>query len=388
MNTICSKNKCTGCGACAAKCGKKAIVMQPDSCGYMYPTINLSQCSNCGLCKKVCPSVHWVTLHYPLSNWAMTRKEESDILACASGGAATAMCCTFIKNGGVVYGCSGSNIRDVQHIRVSNKSDLELLKGSKYVQSNLRDTYQRVQVDLKNDLKVLFIGTPCQVAGLLSFIPTDLHQKLFTIDLVCHGVPSQKMLNENIEKYTSDKGVECKVSFREKQKVRRTAYRITYGWFFQSQPYVKKISNPFYKDPYMLGFISGLTFRLSCYECRYACVARCADLTLSDYWGLPEHTSFDKGKGVSNILVNTAKGHVLWNETSPYVCSEQRDIIESLRGNGQLQAPSTPHPMHNRFVELYPQVGFARAVKACSRRYLLKFYVKNIISTLLKICGK
>lgn len=367
--------------------------MQSDTCGYVYPIINQSQCSGCGLCQEVCPSVHLVSLRYPLSNWAMTERAESDTLSCASGGAATAIGRTFIKKGGVVYGCDGTDIRDVRHTRVSDTDGLERLKGSKYVQSDLRDTFKRIKEDLKSGLQVLFIGTPCQVAGLLSFTPQKLQQTLFTIDLVCHGVPSQKMLNDNIDRYAGSKNGECKVSFREKQKIQystkcNASYRITYGWFFQNQPYVEKISLPFHKDPYMLGFISGLTFRRNCYECRYACIARCSDLTLSDYWGLSDHATFDKGKGVSNILVNTEKGQNLWEETVPHVCSEQRDIIESLRGNGQLQTPSAPHPLHDRFVELYPHIGFAKAVKVCSRKYLIKFYAKNVIQKVSRYIGK
>ena len=389
MHTICQKNKCTGCGACAATCGKKAIAMLPDDCGYVYPVINQSLCSDCGLCREVCPSIHWALLHYPLENLAMTEKEDLEILSCASGGAATALGRTVIKNGGVVYGCDGTDIRDVHHTRVTDLENLERLKGSKYVQSDLRNTFRLIKNDLKEELQVLFIGTPCQVAGLLGYIPHKLRQNLFTIDLVCHGVPSQKMLNDNIDEYTENKTETCKVSFREKQKIRNTSicnpmHRITYGWFFQNQPYGKKICKPFHKDPYMLGFISGLTFRVNCYECRYACIARCADLTLSDYWGLPENTSFDKGKGVSNILVNTEQGQMLWNLTAPYVSSEQRDIIESLRGNGQLQAPSAPHPLHEKFVELYPRIGFAKAVKICSRRYLMKFHIKNIMQKVFR----
>ena len=323
----------------------------------------------------------------------MTVRENSELLSCASGGAATALGRTVIRRGGVVYGCDGTDIRDVHHERVSDLEKLEQLKGSKYVQSDLRNTFEIIKKDLENGLQVLFIGTPCQVAGLLRYVPKRLQQNLITIDLVCHGVPSQKMLNDNIDKYAKNKHTVCKVSFREKMKIKisskcNAGYRITFGWFFQKQPYGKNISKPFHKDPYMLGFISGLTFRDSCNECHYACIARCADLTISDYWGLPENTSFNKGKGVSNILVNTEQGQQLWNLVAPDVYSEHRDIVEALRGNGQLQAPSAKHPQHNKFVELYPQIGFAKAVKICSRVYLIKLYTKKIMHKMQKVYKK
>lgn len=390
MKEICPRNKCTGCGACVNSCTHSAVTLQPDPCGYMYPIINQDACVDCGLCQMSCPSVKLQTLRYPLQSLAVTCKTEEETLSCASGGAATLLSGTIIKSGGVVYGCDGTDIRNVHHVRIDTIEGLERLKGSKYVQSFIGDAYIQVKKDLKNGIKVLFIGTPCQVAGLHGFLRGKTYDNLFTADLVCHGVASQKMLNDNIDLYSQNQGDECRLKFREKiaqgvTSKRDASYRITYGWFFQNHPYVKAETQiPYHKDPYMLGFISGLTFRPNCYECRYACIARVSDLTLSDYWGLSTDAGFDKGKGVSNILVNTQQGQRLWEMAKTSTIFKERDIIEALRGNGQLQAPSPRHPEHNVFEDLYPRIGFRNAVSKCSKKYLLRLHMKKLLSDFRK----
>lgn len=385
MKEICPINKCTGCEACSNGCAHSAITMQPDSSGYKYPVIDESRCTDCGLCQKFCPSLTLHLRHYPMQSLAVTTKDEAETLSCASGGAATLLSRSIIQQCGVVYGCNGNDIRNVHHTRISTMEDIDLLKGSKYVQSAINNTYRQVRDDLRSGIKVLFIGTPCQVAGLYGFLRYKEYKNLFTADLVCHGVPSQQMLNDNIDLYTVKKGDECRVSFREKvcqcvNTKHNTMYSITYGWFFQKQPYVSDtLFRPYKKDPYMLGFISGLTFRPNCYECRYASAARVADLTLSDYWGLADNAGFEKGKGVSNILVNTLQGQILWNQTKVDAIYKERPLIEAICGNGQLLAPSSRHPEHNRFVKLYPSIGFREAVEVCSKSYLRSQRMRSLI---------
>lgn len=391
MKEICPINKCTGCEACFNVCAHSAIIMQPDSSGYKYPVIDESRCKDCGLCLKSCPSLTLHLRHYPIQNLAVTTKDEYETLSCASGGAATLLSRSVINLGGVVYGCDGSDIRNVHHTRISSLEEVELLKGSKYVQSAINDVYLQIREDLHSGIKVLFIGTPCQVAGLYGFLRYKVYDNLFTADLVCHGVPSQQMLNDNIDLYTQVKGDECRVRFRDKMRQgvnakRNAIYRITYGWFFQNQPYVgKPIFRTYKKDPYMLGFISGLTFRPNCYECRYASIARVADLTLSDYWGLADNVGFEKGKGVSNILINTAQGQLLWNQTKENAIYKERPLMEAVRGNGQLLAPSSRHPEHERFVRIYPSIGFKEAINECSKSYLKKQRIKSMIAGVKKI---
>lgn len=394
MKEICPINKCTGCEACSNICAHSAIKMQPDSSGYKYPVIDESRCTDCGLCQKSCPSLTLNWRHYPIQNLAVTTKDEMDTLSCASGGAATLLSRSIIIQGGVVYGCDGNDIRNVHHTRISTLEEVELLKGSKYVQSAINNVYRQVREDLRSGIKVLFIGTPCQVAGLYGFLRYKVYDNLFTADLVCHGVPSQQMLNDNIDLYTDVKDCECKVRFREKLRQvsntkRNAIYRITFGWFLQKQPNVgEPLFRSYKKDPYMLGFISGLTFRPNCYECRYASVARVSDVTLSDYWGLADNAGFEKSKGVSNILVNTKQGQNLWYQMKKDAIYKERPLMEAIRGNGQLLAPSSRHPEHDRFVMLYPSIGFKEAINECSKSYLKKQKVKEMITALKSVVRK
>lgn len=385
MNEICKKIECTGCSACYNSCTHGAITMTQDECGYIFPQIDPNICVECGLCRKVCPANTLQKLVYPLESLAAVVNDDEELLSCASGGIATLLGSIVIKEGGVVYGCDGTDIRNVHHARKDTVDLLEDLKGSKYVQSYIGDVYKQVKADLKKGIEVLFIGTPCQIAGLYGFLRGRIYDNLLTVDLVCHGVPSQKMLNDNIDYYCK-KGEVVSVKFREKivdtSKVKKS--RIEYKWLLRKN----NITDSSYKktsytnDAYMLGFLSCLTIRENCYTCRYACIARCSDITLSDFWGLPNNTSFEKGKGVSNILINSEKGSLFWNKVRDYTKWEQRTVVEALAGNGQLQLPSPRHNLHHNFTSLYPAVGFKKAVYKCSRRFLVIHYIKRIVSLL------
>lgn len=386
MEVICNKEDCTGCSACMNICGNKAITMTEDECGYIYPQINQLLCVNCGLCQKICPVNNPCDLLYPRKSIAAISKNENELLSCASGGAATLLSQAIINKGGVVYGCDGTNIRNVHHARKNTFESLNDLKGSKYVQSSIGDIYIQIKNDLLSDRLVLFIGTPCQVAGLNNYLRNKTYPNLFTIDLVCHGVPSQKMLNDNL-KYYCQESDNVTVTFRKKnvKNGKKKPRRIVYGWHARitNNGYESIIEKSSLKDTYMLGFLSCLTIRNSCRSCRYACIARCSDITLSDYWGLKNPTFFERGKGVSNLLINTEKGESLWSMASENALYEIRTIVEALSGNGRLQSPGSQNSKHKEFTALYPLVGFRKAVNKCSRRFLVISYLKSIYSKLI-----
>ena len=341
--------------------------MKEDALGHLHPSINEDICVDCGLCRKSCPVNVKPQLIYPLKCYAVAISEDEDLFRSASGGAATLLMRSVISSGGVVYGCSGKDIFNVHHIRVDKIQDIEELRGSKYVQSNVNYSYREVWEDLKTGRDVLFIGTPCQVVGLKTFLHRD-YPNLVTADLVCHGVPSQKMLTENIGYYTNEiDGKKINVAFRRKS-VRRDARtklnscRIEYGWYFQHQPY-SSLARKFYDDSYVFAFLQCLTFRESCYTCRYSTSARCSDVTLADFWGLGNDTQFEKGKGVSLCLVNSAKGQRIVESLADAAKVVERDVVEAIMGNGQLQCPSMKNKHHEEFRYLYPKVGLKESVK-------------------------
>ena len=200
MKTICPEELCTGCLACLNSCTHNAIEITTDICGFRYPSINQDICVDCGLCQLSCPVIHPIEKKFPQSCYAVTVNTEKELATCASGGAATALSRYVLQQGGIVYGCSNVEMRHVKHIRITKEEDLPLLKGSKYVQSDIGLNYRLVKKDLRQGLKVFFVGTPCQVAGLKSYLRKD-YPNLITVDLVCHGVPSQQLLNDNIDRY-------------------------------------------------------------------------------------------------------------------------------------------------------------------------------------------
>ena len=370
MEQICPKDKCTGCSACMNACNAGAITMVADECGYVYPEIDGSLCVDCSLCAKVCPANVPPRQVYPLECHAVAVSDPAGLLSCASGGVATELSRYVVDAGGVVYGCSGADMRDVHHERVDTAEGLEPLKGSKYVQSRIGMVYRSVRQDLQAGRQVLFIGTPCQVAGLYGFLRHKDYPNLLTADLVCHGVPSQKMLSDNISYYCSKPGEEVAVQFRRKEKASPKCdapWRIAFGWFYKTIHMRAMRRVAYHKDPYMYGFLRALTFRRSCYGCRYACIARCADFTLGDFWGLGRNAGFNRGKGVSAVLVNTERAKDVWRSASAGCDSVGRDVVEALKGNGQLQRPSRMHRNYAEFVALYPKRGLKYAVGRCLR---------------------
>ncbi len=392
IKDICPQKKCTGCSACFNACKQNAITMVEDACGFFYPHIDETKCIGCGLCQKSCPVNTKPALNYPADCYATAIIGEDELLKSASGGAATMFMKKIIDEGGVVYGCTGKDIFHVHHLRVNTEDGIEQLRGSKYVQSLVGEVYEQVKNDLRDtEHLVLFTGTPCQVAGLKGFLRKD-YDNLITVDLVCHGVPSQKMLNDNIRLYTSEKdGEKIKVAFRRKvpsakPTTKFNSARIEFGWFCeQNQPYSSFARKP-YKDPYMFGFLSCLTFRESCYTCRYATAARVGDITISDFWGLGNDTPFEHGKGVSAVLLNTEKGCRFFNTVKDEMTCVQRDPIEAIIGNGQLQSPSRKRSSHNAFISSYPQIGFAKAVSKSLRKEKIKLLVlKPFFNSIRKI---
>lgn len=374
MEKICQTDKCTGCAACFNVCGKEAITMVEDACGYVRPQIDQAKCVDCGLCAKVCPVNVKIALRYPQDCYAAIVKDNVEHASCASGGMATELSRYIIGMDGVVYGCTGKDIRNVHHIRIDKAEELDLLKGSKYVQSLIGGIYKEVRRDLQSGRLVLFIGTPCQVAGLQGFLRHKNYPNLITIDLVCHGVPSQKMLNDNIDLYCG-KGEDINVWFRQKERSSSKCdepWRIAYGWFYQTSHMRAPRGIKYYKDPYMFGFLAPLTFRDSCYTCRYANISRCSDFTLGDFWGLGKDAGFTNGKGVSVVLVNTDKAASVWAEVSKRCKCVQRDVVEAQKGNGQLQVPSKKHGNYEEFTSNYPNLGLRKAVKMALRKDLMK----------------
>ena len=356
---ICEENLCTGCSACINVCSRGAIQMLQGVNGHLFPVVNKSLCVECKACQKCCPNNNTITYHSPLRAYIASAKNSEDAQMSTSAGVASIIARKLLQTGGVVYGCSGCDVTNIRHIRVCDESSLYKLKGSKYVQSVIADTFSSVKKDLESRLRVLFIGTPCQVAGLYSFLRKP-YEHLFTIDLICHGVPSQQILNDALREYLPGVNLkEVSLNFRHKSKGNSA-----YGLFVKNQNGDFILNSKFPRNEYITGFLSGLFYRESCYQCRYSRPERISDITLGDYWDHENNVKMNnKQEGLSMLIVNTSKGASLVSKISPFVNLLDGNYADFVKRNGQLHHPIKKSMGYAKFSELYPQIGFINSAK-------------------------
>lgn len=358
---LCERKDCTGCFACQNICPKKCIDFIPDDKGHVYPYINKDICINCGLCSKVCPSLNAVEQKYPITAFASWALNDTERKTSTSGGVASVFSRKVLKNNGVVFGASIGNGLIVKHIMIEKESDLYKLKGSKYVHSYIENSFSLAKEKLDLGIKVLFIGTPCQIAGLRKYLRKE-YSNLLTVDIICHGVPSQQMLHEEA------KGLD----------VDRFTFRDENGYNMQFYKGTKSIScKPMPKSFYLSAFMKGITCRESCHTCSYANEKRVSDITIGDFWGLGElkNASKEVQKGISVILPITEKGLSFVNTCSNDLFLEERAVEEAVQGNGQLKHPSKSDQGRDIFNQLYPNNTFEFSVKKATKYYS----IKNII---------
>lgn len=338
---LCEHNKCTGCFACEGICPKHAIGKYIDDEGFYYPVIDNEKCVSCHACENVCPVLNPVgknALGEVYASWINdldVRKKSS------SGGLFSAFAIQVLKNGGAVIGAELQEDNYVRHILIASVDDLQKLRGSKYVQSNIeRNLYDQTYEYLKKGKTILFCGTPCQVAGFKSLFKRYSNH-LITIDLVCHGVPSPYFF----AKLLSDikKHIPNLVSYN---------FRDTENWLVCTNVNVnvnvngKIINKPLYGEYtfYQDAFLKGYLHRKNCYECSYCTKERLGDITLADFWGIGKSVPFagDYSNGCSLVSINSEMGMQLFEEIKEKLTYQLRDIQESIDGgNEQLVKAST-----------------------------------------------
>lgn len=310
MTEIVSKQKCTGCAACQNICKKNAITLYPDEKGFLYPEIDRMKCVDCKKCVKICPANRVVDIseNQILYTYAFRHSENSVLMDSTSGGAFTAISDVILLKQGVVYAAMFDKNLTLVHAKASDKKTRDKFRGAKYIQSKIGLTYREIEDDLHKGKKVLFVGTPCQIDGLHSYLKKD-YENLYMADIVCHGVPSPKVWKGFVDYLSKRIGKIIFFSFRYKPN----------GWH-GTKIYIETSSkNIFYNTPLTRSFsdiyFKKYSIRESCKHCKYKCEQRVGDITIGDFWRYDDYnTMYKDEKGVSLILVNTGHGCELIHE--------------------------------------------------------------------------
>lgn len=352
-----NKNECYGCGACVQVCPKQAISFEEDIEGFLYPKIDTANCCDCGLCRKSCPIYNSPTSFTPKdypTAYAVWNKSDEIRLSSSSGGVFTSLANKTISEGGVVFGVAfDSNFKAI-HTCVDSADQLGALRGSKYTQSFVGDSYKKAKEILNKNIKVLFSGTPCQVSGLYTYLGKE-YSNLITCDCVCHGVPSPgifELYKEHLQKLY-DSEIET-FSFRNKSKSWKS-YHV-----FVTFKNGKQLFTSFKEDPYMIGFIKNIYLRPSCHTCKYASVQRQSDVTLADFWGVEKfYPELDDDRGTSLLLVNTHKGAQFLQLCENEFFIHQCELLNATKENPSLLGPSSPNILRTKFFNQMNTCDFA-----------------------------
>lgn len=348
--------KCTGCGACFNKCPKSAITMQENPQGFLYPLIDNKLCVHCKLCEKICPKLNFDNQNLSHPDCYAARASD-EIRAVSSSGGVFTLCADWIlKQNGVVCGATMEKDFSVHHIIIDNAEDLQKLRGSKYVQSNTEKIYQEIEAYLKNGRKLLFTGTPCQIAAACNYF-SEYRNQIFYIDVFCHGVPSNKMWKEYVHENFGSPSVE-RIEFRSKLN----GWRAEQLRVFYADSSSERIQ--WGDSAYEEGFQRNIALRDGCEDCEFSGFKRTGDISIGDYWHVEDnYPELNDRKGTSVVLVNNTYGEKLFEAIKENLYHWQKTSIEDAARFNRLHQKYPPHPYKKRFLEFYPaKQGFSKAV--------------------------
>ncbi len=377
MEKVLEKNKCSGCTACASICPKNAITMEKDKEGFMHPVIDQDKCINCGLCKRICPVLN-TKINESINKCYVAFNKDDKEKAKASSGAVFSLVANYVlDNNGIVIGAAFDNDNKLKHIAVSEKKELDKLKGSKYLQSDLTNIFKYIKQNIKDNI-ILFVGTPCQVAGLKSVIKNN--NNLITIDVICHGVPSPKLFDKYIkelEEKNNDKLINY--NFRDKLS----------GWDTYSNTAIfknNKKTELSKNNNYMKLFLSDIALRESCYNCNFKLGNKYSDITLGDFWGVQKYypEMYNK-KGVSAIVINTNKGIEVFNTIKDNLEYKKCKLEEIVSGNPSLENSSKCPKKRSEFFKEMDAKSVAELTKKYKKNTPLYKKIINKVKIILKI---
>lgn len=389
MIEIIDKHLCCGCSACVQRCPKHCIHLIEDDEGFLYPTVDKEKCIECNLCEKVCPIIHKNDIKRPLNVYAVENNNEQQRLNSSSGGVFIALAEKIIEEEGVVFACRYDNNWEVYHCKAEKKNELIPFMRSKYLQSRIENTYNEAEAILKKGKIVLFVGTPCQIAGLKTFLRKS-YNNLITIDFICHGVPSPGVwrlyLREVVKKTSLKNPIITDVNFRAKKDFgwKRFGFVVNGTNLQDNCDNLNLVYNIAIENPYMKGFLANIYLRPSCYKCPAKEGGSGSDLTIADYWCideiLPEYK--DDDSGISLVIVNTPIGHTLLNKLNLNKISAPFE--KTIRNNqSYYKSPNEPVRRKKFFQYLNKYQSFEFALKKYYKKSF-KQKVKQFIKLNLK----
>ena len=405
MIDIKDKKDCCGCHACSNVCPKQCISMQADEQGFLYPVVDTKLCVDCGLCEKVCPVINQSEDKKPIKVFAAKNKNEEVRRKSSSGGVFTLLAEYVLNNGGVVFGAKFDAEWNVFHSWTDTIEGISDFRGSKYVQSTIGDTYREAKEFLEQGRTVLFSGTPCQIAGLKKFLRKE-YEKLITIDVVCHGVPSpliwQKYLDEefkqnrtlcgdgknSVSSSLNENPVLSGISFRDKTNGwKKYGFRVSMAASEAAKNTVsesakdneKVFLQPFPENTFMKGFLANLYLRPSCYSCSARSGKSNSDISIGDFWGIQNyHPEFDDDKGIGLILINTDKGLEIFKQLNA-------EYIETSYEKGLRANPCIEHSVaKTKYVNMFWDNPTIRNIEVVCKKRRPNF-AKRCISKIRRI---
>ena len=385
MINISDKHNCCGCSACASICPKHCITMQADNEGFLYPKVHEANCIDCGLCEKVCHELHPFEERTPQKVYAAINKDEEVRLKSSSGGIFYLLAEKTIAEGGVVFGARFDEQWQVVIDYAETMEGVKAFMGSKYVQARMATAYADAKRFLTEGRKVLFSGTPCQIAGLHHFLRKKF-DNLITLDFICHGTPSPMVWGEYLNAIVKEGQRINNVELRNKDNGwKNFSFNIRYDEDEKSY----FISTPFQKDLYMNVFLKNVILRPSCYKCLARSGRSHSDITLADFWGIariiPE---MDDDKGTSLVFLNTEVGYKEFPYSS---CIFQETSYEAIKPlNPACYLSPLEHRMRDCFFQRFESSDILDLMRKCIKptkkeqlniiKVKTKLFVKKLLS--------
>ena len=361
-DVIKDSDKCCGCRNCLNKCPKKCISMQLQPSGFYYPKINTDLCVNCGICESVCPALKESVISTDIpSVFCSYSKDEAIRFKASSGGVFGVLANRMIEIGGVVYGAAFDENLRLRCQRADTKEELDPLYKSKYIESNLGNIFFDVEAQLIKQHHVLFCGTPCQCMALTVFLGKE-YPNLLLVDFLCHGVPSQELFNKSVENYQNKHHLKILAfQFRAKPP-RRGAIGHFYSMSFADDKGGRheKPSEPQHHFPYYRNYSNYISYRQSCYGCKYATLKRTTDITIGDFWKLDRlQECSDFEKGYSMIFVRSEKAIIFLNTyAKDDLYLKQYDINDVIGLNPPISEGLEDSAEHKEFVRDYEHLSY------------------------------